>query len=91
MTLVEIRCKARGCGKLLGEITELPADYAGWLLVPPCRRHDSVHAMIRNLGDRDPDRAAEWATEGALPVAWELLRPDIERALATGRTEIHAI
>lgn len=85
MILVKIRCRARGCGKTLAEVTAAPPA-GGWLPVPPCRRHDQAHAAISKV----LARGENWSGM-VLPVAAETLRPAVERARCTGRTQTLAV
>jgi hypothetical protein len=84
--LVQVRCKARGCGKLLASITAPPADYSGWLLIPECRKHGKAHAMLA----RRRERGENWE-DLALPVPWETLRPAVHLSESTKRAEVHTV
>lgn len=79
MTLVEIRCKFRGCGALLCEVTAESEVLAGFLLVPACLRHDKTGGMAKRWQRRLP-----WTADDLTwPVPWADLLPALELAQAT--------
>jgi hypothetical protein len=98
--MVEIRCKSRGCGKLLKQVTEPPADWSGVVRVrPPCPRH---HGNVRPEGDtariqrRHIAMARASAKQGlpglrltiAIDVPAEALREPIAKYWRTATTQV---
>lgn len=92
MILVEVRCKAPGCGRLLAsipdplppEILVLPRDAVSYR-VPPCPRHGGTVDGFRRL-------AAEGKTVslgfGPLRVTSAVLWPAVDEAWRTSRTQV---
>ena len=95
MTLVEVRCKAHGCGRLLDRVESAPAEgdeirWAGPLRVSICPRHGGTRGSIakwvearRRLGlphDRYP--TGRW-------ISWAELRPAVRQARLTFETQAH--
>jgi hypothetical protein len=87
--LVEIRCRRR---HVLARIEQAPADWSGTLDVPVCARCDS-----RRPGS---GRFIPWArgkdtrppfTVTAHRVAWLDVRPHVEKAWRTGKTQSVAL
>ncbi len=96
MILVEIRCKAKGCGKLLKTVDKRPPTWDGELGIPVCGRH--TEGAIRPRG------FLGWARSQALAghsppfmatlgrtVPWSDLRPAIEKAERFGRTVVETV
>jgi hypothetical protein len=94
--LVELRCKVRGCGALLDEVASAPATDELWATlvnVHLCPRHGqgAGHGNIARWQDRQ--RRAGKPDDRALNgrwVSWAELRPAVETARRTGRTQVHA-
>ena len=97
--LVQVRCKARGCGRLLNEITGAPApsdeqEWACYVRMQICQRHGdgagrgniAAWKQRQRRAGKDPDRVQ---THQMMP--WAEFRPMVELARATGRTQKHFI
>lgn len=98
MTLVELRCKARGCGRLLSNVISVPAEgdeiaWSGMVFVPVCPRHGGggygkvakwVEAQRRLGRPHDRVRTGQW-------IYWADLRPKLLLARATGRPQVHVV
>jgi hypothetical protein len=99
VTLVKVRCRARGCGKLLTEVVSAHADgdelrWNSWVVIPVCPRHGGDHdygSVAKWVEDRrrknlptDRRRTGRW-------ICWAELRPAVRRARATGRTQTHRL
>ena len=96
MTLVQLRCKARGCGKLLGTVVSAPAEgdeiaWSGLVNVPVCPRHggDRAHGSVGKWIENRRRRGLphERVTVSRW-VPWADLRPKVLRARQTGRTQV---
>jgi len=93
VTLVELRCGRRGCGRLLGGVVE-PVDWSATLTVPTCpaghhRGPTPWTARGRWRGWQGVRRRGDAFLIGiALRLTVEDLRPAIERARASGRREV---
>jgi hypothetical protein len=99
LCLVELRCKARGCGKLLDEVVSAPASgdelrWASYVRVHLCPRHGgggghgSVAKWVearRRLG-RPHDRVPVGRY-----ICWAELRSAVQQARLTGRTQVHVL
>ena len=89
MILAEIRCKARGCGKLLDEVADpgpvTEEEWTYYVRVQICQRHGegAGRGNIRRWQERqrragkDPDRVqtGRW-------IQWAELRPAVEQTRA---------
>jgi hypothetical protein len=97
MKLVELRCKVRGCGKLLGWLESAPAEsdatrWSGLYWAPVCPRHGGAARSVakwvekrRRAGlSHDRYRTGQW-----LP--WAELRPAVRLARRTGETPPHFV
>jgi hypothetical protein len=97
VTLVEVRCKAHGCGKLRGWLDWAPAesDELRWSYpvpspIPLCPHHGGVRGSVagwvaarRRLGlPHDRYPTGQW-------ISWAELRPAVQRARRTGDTQTH--
>jgi hypothetical protein len=97
MTLVEVRCKARGCGKLLAEVVSVPAEgdeiaWSGMANIPVCPRHGGARGSVANWVEKrrrlglphDRYNVGQW-------IYWADLRAKVLRARQTGRTQVHIV
>jgi hypothetical protein len=97
MTLVALRCKVRGCGKLLSEVVSAPADsddlrWSSYVWIPVCPRHGGARGSVakwvakRRRLDLPHDRytVGRW-------ICWEELQPAVQLARRTGRTQVHRL
>jgi hypothetical protein len=97
--LVRVRCKARGCGKLLDEIVSAPArddedEWACYVRIQACQRHGdgagrgnvAAWKERQRRAGKDPSRVQTHRM-----VQWAEFRPAVELARATGRTQKHAV
>lgn len=85
MTLVEIRCRARGCGALLATVDQVPGDWSGHVELEMCPRHGAgapVLARLLRMRGR-----ASWRR--VRRVSYQRLRPAVERARQAGRTQVY--
>ena len=96
MILVEIRCRI--CRKLLDEVENAPpaagCDWSYYVCVQICQRHGdgAGHGNIAQWQERqrragkDPDRVQthRW-------IQWAELRPAVEKARRTNRTQPHTL
>lgn len=94
MTLVEIRCKTRGCGRLLGTVDRAPEDWSGFLVVPACPDHGwnvtgPIGGVRRAFGEPMGDLPP--VAERSVQVRYASLRPAIEEAWRTSRRQVHAV
>jgi hypothetical protein len=94
--LAEIRCKT--CRKLLDEVISAPPtggwDWSYYVRVQICQRHGdgAGHGNVRQWQERqrragkDPDRVQthRW-------IQWAELRPAVEKARRTNRTQVHVL
>jgi hypothetical protein len=101
MRLVELRCRVRGCGRLLGWLDSAPAesDELRWSYpvpspIPFCPRHGGAHQYgsitrwveaRRRLG-LPHDRV----TTGRW-ISWEELRSAVREARRTKKTQVHKL
>lgn len=96
MTLVEIRCAAPGCGRLLGTVEAAPSDWRGAVTVPQCPRHGwhtpgaSLGDLRRQLGTRYGD---DWppVVERYRRIRYSELRPAIEAAWRASRPSVFTV
>ena len=97
MRLVELCCKVRGCGKVLGWIEEAGADtderwWADMMVIPACPRHGGANGSVarwvekrRRAGlphDRYP--TGRWIYRAEL-------HPAVQRARRLGATQRHFV
>lgn len=97
MTLVEVRCKAHGCGKLLTQVVKAPAEgdeiaWSGLFNIPLCPRHGgprgSVAKWVENRRRRGlPHDRVTWGRR----IPWADIRSKVLRARRTRRTEKHFV
>jgi hypothetical protein len=93
--LVEVRCRVPRCGRLLAEVTSAPASEEAWayyVFVDICQRHGegAGHGNITRWQERQR-RAGKPADRREIGryVPWAELRPAVEEARRTGRTQKH--
>ena len=97
MTLVEVRCKVRGCGKLLTEVVSAPSEgdelrWTSYVSIPVCPRHGGARGSVakwvqkrRQVGlPHDRYITGRW-------ICWADLRSPVQRARRTGSTQTHRL
>jgi hypothetical protein len=97
--LIKVRCKARGCGRLLADMVDAPApsdefEWACYVRIPLCQRHGdgagrgniAAWKQRQQRAGKDHGRVATHRM-----VQWAEFRPKVARARATGQTQKHAI
>ena len=99
MNLAEIRCKARGCGRLLdvveaGDASVTEEAWASYVRVQICQRH-GPGAGRGDIGQwqerqRRAGKPADRVETGRW-IQWAELRPAVEKARRTRRTQVHVI
>lgn len=98
-TLVEVRCRSRGCGRLLHLVDWAPAvgddaEWAGWVAIMLCPRHGegAGHGNVRAWQARQRRAGRDAGRVHTLRwLPWSELRPAVTRARRTGRTEVHVM
>jgi hypothetical protein len=97
VTLVKVRCWVPGCGKLLADVDWAPAegDELTWstlVFIPVCPRHGGGRGSVAKWASKrrraglpdDRVAAGRWAY-------WAELRPAVQAARRTGRTQTHVL
>lgn len=95
MVLVKVLCKVRGCGKLLDEVISAPVTedlWTSYVFIHVCPKHGGGYGSVakwvaaqKRLGRRyDRVPMGRW-------VRWAELRPPVEQARRTGRTQKHPV
>jgi hypothetical protein len=95
--LVNVWCKVRGCGRLLDVVESAPVTedgWAGYVFVHICPQHGegggrgniAAWQERQRRAGKDPGRrqTGRWAP-------WAELRPAVEKARRTGRTQPHPV
>lgn len=98
MILVEIRCKANECRKVLASIEQRPETWDGVLEFKVCGRH-TPQAMRNGLDffrwagaqRRAGQPGPPYMMALAQTVKWSSLRPAIEEAQRLGRTVVEEV
>jgi hypothetical protein len=99
VNLVEIRCKARNCGRKLDVVEAGAAPvteeaWASYVRVQICQRHGpgAGRGNIRRWQERQR-RAGKPAdrVETGRYIQWAELRPKVEEAWRTRQTQVHVI
>ena len=96
MILVEIRCKT--CGKLLDEVESAPpaagCDWSYYVRVQLCQRHGdgAGHGNVMRWQERQR-RAGKPAgrVQTHRYIQWAELRPAVEKARLTEKTQVHVL
>lgn len=96
MILVEVRC--RSCGRLLDMVVSAPpagdVRWGDWVYLHMCPWHhpDGGHGNVRAWQERRR-RAGKQADRRAIGrwAPWAELRPKVEKARRTGRSQVHAV
>jgi hypothetical protein len=97
VTLVKVRCKVRGCGKLLTEVVSAPAEsdelkWASYVRIPVYPRHGGANGSVASWVEKrrrrglphDRYNTGRW-------ICWAELRPSVERARRAGKTQVHVL
>jgi hypothetical protein len=95
VVLVKVLCNVRGCGKLLDEVMSAPVTedlWTSYVFIHVCPKHGGGHGSVakwvaaqKRLGrPHDLLPVGRW-------VQWAELRPAVEKARRTGRTQKHPV
>ena len=90
MILVEIRCRARGCGHLLAAVDAVPDDWSATMTIPACPRHGGARWTWPRMLKARRGGLPTQVTVG-LRLAVEQLRPAIVEARRTGQTQTETV
>lgn len=97
MTLVKVRCKVRGCGKLLAEVVSAPADgdefrWSSYVRIPVCPRHGGANGSVGRWVEKRRSRGLPHDRyDTGRWICWADLRAAVRQARSTGRTQTHVV